>query len=32
MDMLEPYITVTRDGRPAGAERIVFDRFHIVRE
>lgn len=32
MDMWEPYIGATRDGLPAGAEKIVFDRFHIMRE
>ena len=32
MDMWEPYIGATRDGLPDGAEKIVFDRFHIMRE
>ena len=32
MDMWEPYIGATRDGLPEGAARIVFDRFHIMRE
>jgi transposase len=32
MDMWEPYITATRDGLPDGADKIVFDRFHIMRE
>ena len=32
MDMWEPYISATRDGVPAGDEKIVFDRFHIMRE
>ena len=32
MDMWEPYIGATRDGLPHGEERIVFDRFHIMRE
>lgn len=32
MDMWEPYVLATRDGLPGGAERIVFDRFHIMRE
>jgi transposase len=32
MDMWEPYVLATRDGLPDGAERIVFDRFHIMRE
>lgn len=32
MDMWDPYIRATREGLPAGAQRIVFDRFHIMRE
>ena len=32
MDMWEPYIGATRDGLPDGESRIVFDRFHIMRE
>ena len=32
MDMWEPYITATREGLPDGHEKIVFDRFHIMRE
>jgi transposase len=32
MDMWEPYISATRDGLPDGGEKIVFDRFHIMRE
>ena len=32
MDMWEAYIGATRDGLPDGAEKIVFDRFHIMRE
>lgn len=32
MDMWEPYIGATRDGLPDGEARIVFDRFHIMRE
>jgi transposase len=32
MDMWEPYIRATRDGVPDGDQRIVFDRFHIMRE
>lgn len=32
MDMWEPYIGATRDGLPAGEHKIVFDRFHIMRE
>ena len=32
MDMWEPYITATREGLPDGGEKIVFDRFHIMRE
>lgn len=31
MDMWEPYIGATREGLPAGDEKIVFDRFHIMR-
>lgn len=32
MDMWEPYITATREGLPDGRDKIVFDRFHIMRE
>jgi transposase len=32
MDMWEPYLGATRDGLPDGEARIVFDRFHIMRE
>ena len=32
MDMWEPYINATRDGLPDGDSKIVFDRFHIMRE
>jgi len=32
MDMWEPYITATRDGLPGGGDKIVFDRFHIMRD
>jgi transposase len=32
MDMWEPYISATRHGLPDGERRIVFDRFHIMRE
>jgi len=32
MDMWEPYIGATRDGLPDGESRIVYDRFHIMRE
>lgn len=32
MDMWEPYIGATRDRLPAGETRIVFDRFHIMRD
>ncbi|MGQ0834682.1 MAG: transposase, partial [Gammaproteobacteria bacterium] len=32
MDMWEPYIGATRDGLPDGDQKIVFDRFHIMRE
>ena len=31
MDMWEAYIGATRDGLPAGDEKIGFDRFHIMR-
>jgi len=32
MDMWEPYIIATRDSLPDGGGKIVFDRFHIMRE
>lgn len=32
MDMWEPYIQATRTGLPDGDQRIVFDRFHTMRE
>jgi transposase len=32
MDMWEPYIQATRTRLPDGDQRIVFDRFHIMRE
>lgn len=32
MDMWDPYIRATREGLPHGDARIVFDRFHIMRE
>jgi transposase len=32
MDMWEPYIQATRTRLPDGDHRIVFDRFHIMRE
>jgi transposase len=32
MDMWEPYIQATRTRLPDGEGRIVFDRFHIMRE
>src|SRR5207244_2756891 len=32
MDMWEPYIGATRDGLPNGSDKIVFDRFHIMRD
>ena len=32
MDMWEPYIGATRDGLPDGADKIVCDRFHIMRD
>jgi transposase len=32
MDMWDPYIKATRLGLPEGAARIVFDRFHVMRD
>jgi transposase len=32
MDMWDPYIRATREGLTDGHTRIVFDRFHIMRE
>ena len=32
MDMWQPYIQATCTGLPEGDQRIVFDRFHIMRE
>ena len=32
MDMWEPYIGATRAGLPDGDTKIVFDRFHIMRD
>ena len=32
MDMWEPYIGATRAGLPDGDAKIVFDRFHIMRD
>ena len=32
MDMWDPYIRATREGLPHGSDRVVFDRFHIMRE
>jgi transposase len=32
MDMWEPYIGATRAGLPDGGTKIVYDRFHIMRE
>jgi transposase len=32
MDMWEPYVAATRAGLPDGDTKIVFDRFHIMRE
>jgi transposase len=32
MDMWEPYMRATRAGLPDGDAKIVFDRFHIMRE
>ncbi len=30
MDMWEPYIQATRAQVPEAAEKIVFDRFHVM--
>jgi len=32
MDMWDPYIKATREGLADGADRIVFDRFHVMRD
>lgn len=32
MDMWDPYRRATREGLPNGEARIVFDRFHIMKE
>jgi len=32
MNMWEPYIGATRESLPDGETKIVFDRFHIMRE
>jgi transposase len=32
MDMWDPYVRATREGLPDGEWRVVFDRFHIMRE
>jgi transposase len=32
MDMWDPYIKATREGLPDGDARIVFDRFHVMRD
>lgn len=32
MDMWDPFIKATREGLPEGATRIVFDRFHVMRD
>lgn len=32
LDMWEPYIGATRNGPPDGDTKIVFDRFHIMRQ
>jgi transposase len=32
MDMWDPYIKATREGLPEGADKIVFDRFHIMQD
>jgi transposase len=31
MDMHKPYIAATREGLPGGEDKIVFDRFHIMK-
>jgi transposase len=31
MDMWEPYVQATREYLPRGSEKIVFDRFHIMK-
>jgi transposase len=32
MDMWDPYMRATREGVPDGERRIVFDKFHIMRD
>jgi transposase len=32
MDMWDPYVHATRDGLPGGHAKVVFDRYHIMRE
>lgn len=32
MDMWEPYVQATLDGLPGAAQKIVFDRFHIMKQ
>lgn len=32
MDMWEPYIQATKEAVPLGAEKIVFDRFHMMQQ
>jgi transposase len=32
MDMWDPYIRATREGLNQGEQRIVFDRFHVMRD
>jgi transposase len=32
MDMWDPYIRATREGLKHGEQRIVFDRFHVMRD
>jgi transposase len=32
MDMWEPYVQATLEGLPLGAQKIVFDRFHIMKK
>ena len=32
MDMSEPYVQATLKGLPLGKNKIVFDRFHIMKK
>ena len=32
MDMWEPYVQATLEGLPLGKDKIVFDRFHIMKK